>query len=272
MINIRQWRAAACLILASMAAVSCSPSPHPLAEAADGDAGGARTEKLIAYLPSGMTSPFYSQAAQSAALTGEKYGLKLEAQAPPAETDFNGQVAIFENFISKKVDGILFCAIDDQVLVPSIRKANAAGIPLVVFNSLTPQRGGKIDGYVGYNQYKAGFRVGEYAARLLKGKGKVFIVRGVPGYHDSLRTQGFREALTSYPGIRIVGEQAADWVSTPCSASMTRRRSAPTWRRKRPTVPTSSSCRSTAPRTRWISSRKTTCSARRRRSTRRRKS
>jgi ribose transport system substrate-binding protein len=40
----------------------------------------------------------------------------------------------------------------------------------------------------------------------------VFIVRGVPGYHDSLRTQGFREALTSYPGIRIVGEQAADWV------------------------------------------------------------
>jgi ABC-type sugar transport system substrate-binding protein len=167
---------------------------------------------LIAYLPSGMTSPFYSQAAKAAAQYGEKYGMQLEAQAPPAETDFNGQMAIFENFISKKVDGVIFCAIDSNVLAPSIKKANQANIPLIVFNSLTPLVGGKIAGYVGYNQYKAGYAVGEYTGKLLKGSGKVFIIRGVPGYHDTLRSNGFHDALKKFPDITVTGERVGEWV------------------------------------------------------------
>jgi ABC-type sugar transport system substrate-binding protein len=168
--------------------------------------------KIIAYLPAGMTSPFYSQVAQSAAPYGEKYGLKLEAQAPPAETDFNGQIAIFDNFISRNVEGILFCSIDSEVLIPAIRKANKAEIPLINFNSLTPYEGGEIDGYVGYNQYKAGFSAGQYAASLLEGEGKVYIIRGVQGFHDTLRSNGFYDALSNFPNIDVLGEKVGDWV------------------------------------------------------------
>jgi ribose transport system substrate-binding protein len=168
--------------------------------------------KLIAYLPAGMTSPFYSQVAQSAAPYGENYGLIMEAQAPPAETDFNGQIAIFEQFINKNVDGILFCAIDSKVMVPSILKANQANIPLIVFNSLTPYEGGEVDSYIGYNQYNAGYAVGEYAGTLLHDGGNIFIVRGVPGFHDTLRSQGFYKAIEKHPNIHIVGEKAGDWV------------------------------------------------------------
>jgi len=204
--------AAALLMFQLTALAACSHGQTPTSQVHSGGEGMTEARATIAYLPSGMTSPFYSAAALSAAQFGEKYGLKLEAQAPPAETDFNGQVAIFENFISKKVDGILFAAIDDKILVPSIRKANEAGIPLIVFNSLTPQQGGVVSGYVGYNQYKAGFKVGEYAVKLLKGQGEAFVIRGVPGYHDTLRTRGFYDALKAYPGIRVVGEETGDWV------------------------------------------------------------
>ncbi|MGG1314046.1 sugar ABC transporter substrate-binding protein [Cohnella laeviribosi] len=205
-------QAAMLIALTALLLAACAAQRHPLSK----DAGARETpeepKKTIAYLPSGMTSPFYSQAAQSASQAGEKYGWSLEAQAPPAETDFNGQVAIFENFISKKVDGILFAAIDDKVLGPSILKANKAGIPMVVFNSLTPQQSGEIAGYVGYNQYKAGYAVGEYAGRLLNGSGEVLVIRGVPGYHDALRSKGFYDALKRFPEIRVVDEQTGDWV------------------------------------------------------------
>lgn len=191
---------------------ACDPIPVKPADDALNAGGDEPQEKLIAYLPSGMTSPFYSQAAQSAAQYGEKFGMRLEAQAPPAETDFNGQAAIFEQFIARKVDGILLCAIDYSVLTPSVEKANEAGIPVIVFNSLTPFERGEIQGYVGYNQYKAGYALGEYTGKLLQGKGEVFVIRGVPGYHDTLRTNGYYDALKRFPDIRVVGEGTGNWV------------------------------------------------------------
>lgn len=202
----------ALLLLTMLLISACSQNHNPNSNDTWAGVENDQEERLIAYLPSGMTSPFYSQAAQSAEQYGKKFGLELEAQAPPAETDFNGQMAIFENFIDRKVDGILFCAIDSKVLAPSIKKANAAEIPLIVFNSLTPQQGGEITGYVGYNQYKAGYTVGEYAGKILKGQGNVFVIRGVPGFHDTLRTNGFYDALKNFPKIKVLGEQIGDWV------------------------------------------------------------
>lgn len=67
-------------------------------------------------------------------------------------------------------------------------------------------------GYVGYNQYKAGYTVGQYTGKKLNGRGKVYVIRGVPGYHDTLRVNGFYDALQEYPGITVVGEQVGDWV------------------------------------------------------------
>jgi ABC-type sugar transport system substrate-binding protein len=203
---------AAFLLLMMLFVTACSKHMNMISEGVPEHLSISEIKKTIAFLPSGMTSPFYSQAAQSAAQAGEEYGLKLEAQAPPAETDFNGQVAIFENFISKKVGGILFAAIDSKVLIPSILKANKALIPMIMFNSLTPVQGGQVAGYVGYNQFKAGFKVGEYTGKILKGQGNVFVIRGVPGYHDTLRRNGFYEALKKFPNIHIVDEQVGDWI------------------------------------------------------------
>lgn len=203
----------AVILVLVLCLAACSPSSGLPAGGTASKSDLRENPTIIAYLPSGMTSPFYSQAAKSAAEYGARYGMELEAQAPPAETDFNGQMAIFENFIAKNVNGILFCAIDSRVLAPSIKKANKAKIPLVVFNSLTPMEGGgEIAGYVGYNQYKAGYAVGEYTAKVLREKGRVFIVRGVPGFHDTLRTNGFYAALKHHPGIDVVGEGVGDWV------------------------------------------------------------
>ena len=194
-----------------MLTTSCTP-PVTLQESVDRNVTSESVNQVIAYVPAGMTSPFYSQAAQGVAEYSSQHQFVMEAQAPPAETDFNCQIVIFDNYVKRGVAGILFCSIDSKVLISSIEKANESHIPLVIFNSLSPYEGGNIDGYVGYNQYKAGYSAGKYAANLLGGEGSILVVRGVPGFHDSLRIKGFNEALKDYRNIKVVGETVGNWV------------------------------------------------------------
>jgi ribose transport system substrate-binding protein len=66
---------------------------------------------------------------------------------------------------------------------------------------------------IGYdNNKQAGYLVGQYAAKKLKGKGKVLLVWGLPGYHSTSRKNGFLAAIAEYPGMQVVGEQRGDYV------------------------------------------------------------
>ena len=51
-----------------------------------------------------------------------------------ADGDANRQFEQVRNFIARKVDGIIVVPKDAQTAIPMIREANAAGIPIVLFN------------------------------------------------------------------------------------------------------------------------------------------
>lgn len=165
----------------------------------------------VAILPPGIESPFHAQIAKGAQEQGEGLGYRVEVQATESERDFAGQVRIMQRFIAKKVDAISVNAIDDRTVIAGVRKANAAGIPVFVHNSLTPVPGVRVAEYIGYNQRNGGRACGEYAAKLLKGRGEVFILDGIPGFHQIERSGGFLDSLRRYPGIRVVGREIADW-------------------------------------------------------------
>jgi ribose transport system substrate-binding protein len=167
----------------------------------------------IAVVPPGLISPFHVQVDRGAQDAAARLKLALLHPAPPRETDFAEQVRIVEDLITQKVDAISVCAIGNEAIVPAVRKANAAGIPFFIHNSLEPLPAGKVASYIGYNQRKGARLMGEHALKLLKGRGKVLILEGIPGYHTRERTAGFREGLNveRNRGIVIVGSQPADW-------------------------------------------------------------
>jgi ABC-type sugar transport system substrate-binding protein len=165
----------------------------------------------VAILPPGTTSPFHSEIAKGAQEKGEAMGFRVEVQAPERETDFNGQVRLMRSFIAKKVQAISVNAIDEKEISVAIKEASEAKIPVFVHNSLTPIPNTNVAEYIGYNQRNGGRACGEYAARLLKGHGHVFILNGIPGFHQIERTGGFLDAIKKYPGITIAGEKSADW-------------------------------------------------------------
>lgn len=178
-----------------------------------GCGGGGKTsaQTTVAILPPGLESPFHKATVDGAKKAAGELHWKVLVQAPPKESDFNEQISIVSGMVTQRVNAMSICAIDDKAIGPAIVQANQAGIPTFIHNSITPVEKGKVVEYIGYNQYEGGRKCGEYAANLLKGKGKVVIIMGIPGFHNTERTGGFKDALKRYPGIEIVAEQPADW-------------------------------------------------------------
>ncbi|MDR1612299.1 MAG: sugar ABC transporter substrate-binding protein [Planctomycetota bacterium] len=172
----------------------------------------AAAEKVIAYIPPGMISPFYAVSIKGAEAVAQKYGYKLRVLSPERETDYAGQVRIVEDMITEKVDGISICAINADAVAAAIRKANDANIPVVVFNGLTELPNCKVEAYVGYDQRNGGRKVGEFINERLNGKGNLAIIQGLPGYHTIEREGGIRDIVgEKFPGIKIVAAQPGDW-------------------------------------------------------------
>ena len=121
---------------------------------------------------------------------------------PPTE-DVPKQIQTLETWIGMKFDGIAFAPSDPNAVNPVIKKAMANGIFCISQDTDAPKSGRLC--YIGTSNYEAGKIAGKKMAEILKGKGKVAICTGSLTAMNSLeRIKGFREALASSAGIKIV--------------------------------------------------------------------
>ena len=166
----------------------------------------------IAFLPPAMTSPFYASCIVGAKPVAEAAGYSLVVMAPEVESDYAGQVQLLEDLITRGVAGIAVCGINQDALVSGIKKANAAGIPVVIFNSITPIEGVDIFAYSGYNQYNGGRKIADWVNKKTGGEAKVAVIEGLPSVYTTERMGGFVDkAKESYPGVTLVASQPGDW-------------------------------------------------------------
>ncbi len=147
-------------------------------------------------------------------LTAEAKKDNVDIVAADGKRDPNEQLKQVENFITQGVDAILIHVID-QTLAPTITKeCLAANIPLVYFNR-KPDDSALVAGKVvavASPETVAGSLEGEFVAKKLGGKGNVAILMGTMGSAPQIgRTQGSKDVLAKYPGIKVVREQTADF-------------------------------------------------------------
>lgn len=166
----------------------------------------------IAFLPPAMTSPFYASCIEGAQPVAEAAGYTLTVMAPEVESDYAGQMQLIEDMITKGVAGIAVCGINIDALVAGVKKANAAGIPVVMFNTITELQGCDVYAYSGYNQYNGGGKIADWVNEKTSGKANVAIIEGLPSDYTTQREGGFVDKCkASYPGIVLVATQAGDW-------------------------------------------------------------
>lgn len=145
---------------------------------------------------------FYKDLEEGLLREAKKYNYELIITS--GESDLGKQIAQIEDFIAIKVDAIIVCPADSRGIGFGIKKANDAGIP--VFTADIASEEGKIISHIASDNFQGGKLAGEYLARLLEGKGNIAIINQ-PAITSVLdRVDGFKSAITQFPGIKITAD------------------------------------------------------------------
>ena len=176
-------------------------SPQPR-QSAESDQTLGQVEEYI-MVTTAINLPLYVNHDQSAFKAwGRKKGVKISILGP-SEWDVPTQIATIEQVIPLRPAGLLINGTDPGI-AQAIRKAVAAGIPTVVYDSEIPNS--QRHCFIGSDWYEMGRLQGERMAKLLKGKGKVAVM-GILGMENmEAGFRGFQDAIKPYPGIEFLGK------------------------------------------------------------------
>jgi ABC-type sugar transport system substrate-binding protein len=90
----------------------------------------------IAVIPKGTTHEFWKSVHAGAARAAREAGnVEIFWKGPLQENDAEGQINVVQEFITKKVDGMVLAPLDSQALVAPVKDAQQQGIPTVIFDS-----------------------------------------------------------------------------------------------------------------------------------------
>lgn len=143
----------------------------------------------------------------------------LEVVFADAQQDNAKQVADVENFLRQKVDLLIISPNEAKPLTPVVKRAFESGIPVIILDREI--EGDTYTTFIGADNRAIGRAAGAYSAELLGGKGNVVEIRGLPGSTPARdRSEGFREAIASFPGIRIVHDPVANWLREEAMSQM----------------------------------------------------
>ncbi|HEY0792864.1 MAG TPA: sugar ABC transporter substrate-binding protein [Chthoniobacterales bacterium] len=141
--------------------------------------------------------------------------LGYELIAPNANNDMSTQINQMEDLITKRVDVIIICPINAKAVVPSVKKANAAKIPVIALDRGSD--GGELASFIETNNVEMGQKGADWIAEKLKArygsaKGNVVNLQGLRGTTAAeSREKGFMDGLKQYPEIKLVASQAANF-------------------------------------------------------------
>ncbi len=185
---IPRWLACACLVVSTL--------------------GVLGKDLTVAVIPKGTTHEFWKSVHAGAVkaereLTAAGTPVKLFWKGPLREDDRDQQIQVVENFTARGVSGILLAPLDSQALVNPVRSAVKAGVPVVVFDS--DLKSEQQVSFVATDNFQGGRIAGQHVAALLKGKGKVILLRYQVGSASTeAREAGFLDALKEHRDIRLV--------------------------------------------------------------------
>ena len=176
-----------------------------------GTAAQAAEAPRIGFMIWNTSVPFYSNLIKTAEQTAKDLGVELNIQS--GNGDLATQISVVQQFIAQDVDMILIAPSDLQGIVPVIRQATAAEIPVMAVNTTADtSTGAKLVTYVGVDDFVFGQRQGELLAQAVGENAKVAYILGKLGTSAQLaREAGLMDTLKKHPGIQIIEKQAADW-------------------------------------------------------------
>ena len=168
----------------------------------------AAADKEIAVIVKTANSDFWQNVKKgSNTAVGGLKGYTATFQGAASDTDLAGQVSLVENAINRKVAGIVLAPSDPDALIPAIKKAWEAKIPVVLIDSAASDSGKAY-----YQSFLAtdNKAAGEMSAKTLIDKigttGKIAIMSYTAGSGSEIgRVGGFTDYIKKHSKLQIVG-------------------------------------------------------------------
>jgi len=166
-----------------------------------------------------VNDPFQMALAEAAKATVEELGGEGIILAASTHSDVAEQVAIVEDLVEQKVNGLILVPIGSDAIIPAVEKANAAGIPVVIAD--TASYGGDFITFLATDNIKASAMAAEYLIKKFNGQAKVAQLEGEPGGQTAAdRIKGFQDKLKEAPGMQLVASQTGHWTTAGGQATL----------------------------------------------------
>ncbi len=183
---------------------------HPLQveNQGEGSLAGARSKKWrVIVIPKGTTHEFWKTIHAGTLKAANELGnVEIIWQGPQKEDDRVQQIQLVQSAIAAGVDGIVLAPLDARALVQPVEAAVAKGIPVVIFDSGLETD--KMVSYIATNNYNGGVIAAKRLGELLKGQGKIILLRYAVGSESTeQREKGFTDTLAAqFPGITYLSD------------------------------------------------------------------
>lgn len=162
----------------------------------------------IAWIPKALNNPVF----ELGKVGCETAAAELTEQGPyKVECNYMGSVAsdmaeqarVMSDAVAQGVDAIGVSCNSDAGCVEPINAAIEAGIPVMTWDSDSPDSNRFT--YLGVSNYLGGRAAADLLVRSMGTTGKVALLTGVPGAPNlEERIRGFKDVVAQYPGIEIV--------------------------------------------------------------------
>jgi ribose transport system substrate-binding protein len=168
----------------------------------------AAADKEIAVIVKTVNSDFWQNVKKGANDGAAKLkGYTATFQGAASDTDLAGQVALVENAVNRKVAGIVLAPSDPDALIPAMKKAWEAKIPVILIDSAASDAGKNYyQSFLATDNQKAGELCAQALIDKIGKEGKIAIMSFTAGSGSEIgRVGGFRKYIEKNSKLKIVG-------------------------------------------------------------------
>ncbi|MFO1061474.1 MAG: sugar ABC transporter substrate-binding protein [Dongiaceae bacterium] len=179
-------------------------------------AGGASAKDItIGWTSYPADLPVIADAIDGAKNQAQELGAKMQFALSAGAA---AQANAMDNLLSLGVDVIAIDPEDSKAIGPSIKKANEAKVPIIMFIG-DNLGGGTTATLISSDEEAGGYNIAKWAFEKIGGEGKVALVQGAKAHQAGLlRENGFNRALKEFPKIQVAAYGEAGWMSDKANA------------------------------------------------------
>ena len=156
-----------------------------------------------------LNNPFFVTLRDGAQAAADEAGYELIVT--DAQDSVSTQISDIEDLVQRGVAALIINATDSDAVVPAVRSANDAGIPVIAVDRAI--NGGSVAYFISSDNVAGGRLAGEFICNQLSSEGNVVELEGIPGASATReRGQGFGDYMSSEcPNASIIASQTANF-------------------------------------------------------------